>query len=104
MARRIAMSQHPIQNKGDRLEAAVRVRSERQTIVAPCVGLRSMMIEKQKGPEAIECRARKRSAGGEIADVVAGGGVNLLNCLQCRHEAYSWPYGQYCGGGLSIRS
>src|SRR5271168_5271004 len=86
MARRIAMSQHPIQNKGDRLEAAVRVRSERQTIVARRVSLRSMMIEKQKCPQAIECRARKRSAGGEIADVVAGGGVNLLNFLQRKHK------------------
>src|ERR1700733_2211779 len=103
MAGRIAMSQRPIQNKGHRLEAAVRVRSEWQTIVAPRVGLWSMMIKKQKGPQAIDCRARKRSASGEIADVVAGGGMNLLNCLHCKHEAYSWSHGKYCGGGLSIR-
>jgi hypothetical protein len=67
------------QNEGDRLEAAVRVRSERQTAIVGLIALRAVVVQKQEGIDLRQARGRQRPARGQIADIVTKGRVLLLD-------------------------
>jgi hypothetical protein len=65
-------------------EPAVRVRSERQPVVAGRVGLRSVVVQEQERVEMLDPRAWQRPPGHEIADILADGGVLRLDA-SCAH-------------------
>src|SRR6185295_9690405 len=60
-----------VDDEGHRLEAAMRMRAERQPAVAGRVDLRAVVVEEEERVERVERRARQRSPRDEIADVVA---------------------------------
>jgi hypothetical protein len=47
------MGKYTLENEGDSFEAAVRMRTEWQALVAGRIDLRAMMVEKQKCAKAI---------------------------------------------------
>ncbi len=89
MAGGIAMRQLAFENEGNGLEAAVRMRPERQAIVIAPIRLGSMMIEEQKRIEHGDRRPRDRPARNQIGNVIAKGRMVALDGLGA-HDSFSW--------------
>lgn len=93
MATGVVMRQTAGQDEGDRLEAPVRVRAEREAIVVRRVGLRPMMVKEEEGIDLRQFRAGYRPAGRQVADVVAIGGLGPGRATQRhrhRHLRLGW--------------
>ena len=71
MTAAVAMGERAVDDERDGVEAAMRMRSERQSAIVRRVELRSVMIEKEERIDLIESFVRQRTPGVQFADVVA---------------------------------
>jgi hypothetical protein len=74
----VTVGEIAFQDECDRLEPAMRVRAEREPLIAGPVGLRAVMVEEEERTKAVQSRAGEWAAGDEIGDVIA----------QCRMQAH----------------
>jgi hypothetical protein len=79
MAAAVAVRKLAIQDERHGLEPAVRVRSERQSVVAGRIALRAVVVQEQERIEMFDPWAWQRPPGHEIADILADGGVLRLD-------------------------
>lgn len=77
MAAAVAVGKFTLQHERHRLESAVGMRAKRQTMVVRRIDLRTVVIEKQEHTDPIQSRARDRTAGSQIADVIAHRGMGF---------------------------
>src|SRR3954466_8519179 len=73
------MHQRSRDDERDRLEPAMRMRSERQPAIPRRIHLRSMVVEKEKRIDLLNVVVRQRPPRMQLADVVANGAVLLAN-------------------------
>src|SRR5436305_1756834 len=67
------------EDESDGLEAAMRMRAERQALVVRRINLRPVVIEEEKGIDLVERRPGKRTTRDQVADVVAHRSVHACN-------------------------
>jgi hypothetical protein len=75
----VAVRQFALEDEGDGLEAAVRVRPERQAAVVRRVGLRPVVVQEQEGIDLVDEVVGQRPLGDQVADVVAHRRVQPLD-------------------------
>src|ERR1700682_81821 len=71
MATGVVVRQLAVQDKGDRLEPAMRMRAERQATVVCRIDMRAVVVEEQERVDLFHPGAGNRPPGGEVADVVS---------------------------------
>src|SRR4051812_136232 len=76
---RIAMHQRSHHDERDRLEPAMRMRSERQSSISRRIHLRPVMIEKEKRIDLLNLVIRQRPPRMQLANIVAQRAVLLAN-------------------------
>ena len=74
-AARVVVRQLALQDEGHGLEAAMRMRSERQAAIVRRIGLRPVMVQEQEGIDLLDPRPRHGPARHQVSDVVAVGRV-----------------------------
>jgi hypothetical protein len=88
MAARVVVGEIAFENEGHRLEAAVRMRTERQAVVSGLIDLRAVMIQEKERIDLIEARSRHRPPGDEVSDIVAAGGMDPGNGTSGHGKSY----------------
>jgi len=76
---------------------------EWKSLVARWKVLRTMMIKKEKSADAIQLRPWKRTAGRQIADIIAVRPMNSYEAFRCGYFREMDRYGIACGEGLVKR-
>jgi hypothetical protein len=71
----VAVRQQAVEDEGDGLEPAMRMRAEGQAAVARRVDLRAVVVEEQERIDLVEMGAGHGTLGDQVADVVAQRGV-----------------------------
>ena len=71
-----AMHQLAFEDEGHRLEAAMRMRAERQAAIVWWINLRAVMVEEKEWVDLLHAWARHRAARDEICNVIAMGCVD----------------------------
>ena len=90
MARGVLVREFAFEDEGDRLETAMRVRPEGQSVIVGRIDLWPVMIEKQKRAEMTEARPGKRATGLKVGDVIAKRGVQALDGSLLGHDGGPW--------------
>ena len=83
---RVPVGQRAFLDEGEGLEPYVGVRSKRQARIAGRVGLRSMVVQEQKGIQVGQGNGRERHVGSTAHQRVRCGQVTM------RSEAKGWPW------------
>jgi hypothetical protein len=58
----VAVGQQAVEDEGDGLEAAVRMRTERQAAVVRRIDLRPVVVQEEEGIDLLDVRSRQRDA------------------------------------------